>query len=279
MKSRLIICAIVSLFATFGAMAQTTELGNGNVKIEPNDATSNPMLTLDQQGAGDSSMEFNQSTMAAPFSVGVDGFDLNFKLTNTGILTGGVGSFQGDTFTMMQVWQPGIVDFNNQSRARAFLTHIQFIPFSVWTPIEFDDDFTPPGGYDQQNEFTVWTPTPTPAVFIAKVEGFYQINARTEFEYIDPAQLGPNGYVSIAIFVTTAGGTTAMHSQGNNLQMVDTIGGILFFNNAPNVSDVVYLQVGDMVDIRAWQSVEAGPGVMSLMVGTEKTYVSIHKIS
>ena len=171
------------------------------------------------------------------------------------------------------IYSSGIIDFDAQSRARAFLTHVQIIQSSVWTPIEFDDDFTAPAGYDQQGEFTLWTPAPTPAFFTATETGYYQINARTEHEYMDPAQPQP-GYVSIAIFVNGA-----IYAQGNNLQMIDRALEILNFNNAPNVSDVVLLKVGDVVEIRTWQSLDAGPGVTALIPGPEKTYVSIHKSS
>jgi len=119
----------------------------------------------------------------------------------------------------------------------------------------------------------VITPAPTPATFIPTQAGYYQINARTEYEILDPGQLMPSGYVSIAIFVNGI-----PYAQGNNLQMVDNAMGILHQNNAPNVSDVVFLQVGDIVEIMAWQSVD-GVGAVSLIPGPDKTYVSIHKSS
>ena len=172
------------------------------------------------------------------------------------------------------IYSSGIVDFDAQSRARAFLTHVQIIQSSVWTPIEFDDDFTPQTGYDQHGEFTLGTSMPpAPGFFKATETGYYQINARTEHVYMDPAQPQP-GYVSIAIFVNGA-----IYAQGNNLQMIDRSLDILDFNNAPNVSDVVFLRAGDVVEICTWQSLDGGPGVTALITGPEKTYVSIHKSS
>jgi hypothetical protein len=231
-----------------------------------------PHMMFDQPGPGDAFEWFTLSMLQLSYSEGVDVADSNFKITNTPVLTGGAGSAQGDGITMMQTFPAGIIDFNNQSRARAFLTHVQFIPFAVWTPIEFDDDFTLPGGYDQQNEFTPWTAA-NPAFFMPSVAGYYQVNSRTEYEFVDPAQLNPNGYVSIAIFVNGVS-----YAEGNNLQMITPAGDILWYNNAPNVSDVLYLVPGDVVDIRAYQTLD-GVGLVSLVFGPHKTYVSIHKVS
>ncbi len=228
--------------------------------------------TLNIFGSGTISTAVSGDTLTITGTSGADNLgnhtatqdlDLStFKLVGNGGSTGIV------------IHNSGIIDFDNQSRARAFLTHIQIVPFSVWTPIEFDDDFSPPGGYDQQGEFTLWTPAPTPAYFTVTVTGYYQINARTEYEYVDPAQLNPNGYVAIAIFVNGIN-----YAEGNKLQMITPASDVSWNNNAPNVSDAVYLQANDVVDIRAWQSLEAGPGAVSLLTGMEKTYVSIHKSS
>jgi hypothetical protein len=232
-----------------------------------------PHMMIDQPGPGDAFEWFTLSMAQLSYSEGIDAIDSNFKITNTPVLTGGAGSAQGDGITMMQTNPAGIVDLNNQSRARAFLTHIQGIPFGVWTPIEFDDDFTLPGGYDQQGEFTLWVAGATPATFIPTVAGYYQVNARTEYEFIDPVQPMIHGYVSIAIFIN---GTA--YAEGNNLQMIDSLGHILHWNNAPNVSDVLWLVPGDVVDIRALQMLDT-IGPVSLIPGTHKTYVSIHKVS
>ncbi len=245
-----------------------------DLHIQRNMPPAIPHIYLDQMGPGDAFTWYTLSMVGTQFAQGVDAADNSFKLTNSPALTSGAGSAQGDGVTIMAAGAAGIVDLNNQSRARAFLNHIQIVPFSVWLPIEYDDDFTPPGGYDQQGEFITWTPVPTPAFFTPMQEGYYQVNARTEIEYLDPAQLNPNGYVSIAIFVNGI-----PYAEGNNLQMVLPTGDILWYNNAPNVSDVVYLLPGDVVDIRVWQSVEAGPGVVALVTGQHKTYVSIHKSS
>ena len=51
-------------------------------------------------------------------------------------------------------------------------------------------------------------------------------------------------------------------------------------NNAPNVSDVVYLTPGQMIQIHAWWDTGFAAGaVADLVTGRHKTYVSVHKIS
>ena len=91
--------------------------------------------------------------------------------------------------------------------------------------------------------------------------------------------------ISIAIFKN---GTN--HSQGNNLQMVALTSPIgvpleppvlLDGNNAPNVSDVVYLVPGDVIEIRVFvgQAIPFPSGVPSLLAETQATYVSVHKLS
>jgi hypothetical protein len=202
------------------------------------------------------------------------------------MLTSGAGSTQGDGITLIQANQAGIVDFNNQSRVRAFLEPVSDPPHApqvilpgTWFPIEFDNDSMPRWGYDQHNEFTPWTPAGNPGYFTARVDGFHQVHARTEF--LLEGQPVPGGYVSIAIFVQTPGGPpSTIYAQGNNLQVVfiGPAGGPEWLpgNNAPNVSDVVWLKAGDVVTIHVYQTT----GVpLTLVPGHEKTYVSIHKDS
>jgi hypothetical protein len=251
--------------------------------IRDNAGSPQAQLILEQLGPtpGSAYQEYHLVPPAGPpnliFSTGVDSADNNFKTTNQPNLASGAPSSQGDGVTMLQAHPNGILDFNNQSRARASLNHGQNVMVG-WTPIEFDDDMTLPGGYDQQNEFTLWTSTPTPAFFQATEEGYYQVHARTVFDVLpqqEPQGLG--GYVSIAIYVNGV-----MYAQGNNLQILMSVlppeeWHWLTYNNAPNVSDVVYLMPGDQVEIYVYQ--DAVPGGIPLGVGPSQTYVSIHKDS
>jgi hypothetical protein len=217
------------------------------------------------------------------FTTGIDDSDDNFKMTKGSNL---LSSSYGDSQTMLLAHASGILDFNNQSRARAYLNHVQFIPSATWTPIEFDFDSPSPVGYDEQNEFTPWPAAPT-GNFIAKEEGYYQVHARTAYEWVmvEPPPLPhPFGHVSIRIVKTDAAGVKTVIAQGNNLMMLALLPSQdvleLLMNNAPNVSDVVYLRPGDMLEIEAWQDIDLNPlSLVSLYIGSDQTYVSIHKDS
>jgi hypothetical protein len=135
----------------------------------------------------------------------------------------------------------------------------------VWTPLPFGQKT-----FDEQNEFMIGNGT-----FIARSDGYYQVNARVEFNPSETMVFLPNGFVSIAIFKN---GT--VYAEGNNLQI--TLGTnppyqVLYHNNAPNVSDVLWLSAGDIVDIRVFQTYSAQPAFT--VPNHEKTYFSIHKSS
>jgi len=256
-------------------------------------------------GAGNTSVNYKTSALALDYSEGIDNTESSFKLCNTPALV--TPSAQSDATTMYRAFNSGIIDFNNQSRIRAYQKQNmalfagagQVIPGGIWTPIDFEMI-----SYDEQMEFTpAVTPPyspgggPAAAYFTATEDGYYQVNARTDFWLRDP-ETGEElysvyypGHVSIAIAVTNTAGMTFMYAQGNKLQ-----GSIpplaqqnsLPNNLAPNVSDVVYLLQGERISIWAWQDLW-GPG-LPLRVGPfaypglfapmpSQTYVSIHKSS
>ncbi len=220
------------------------------------------------------------------YSVGIFAPDLAYKVTNGPVLA---ATFQSDGVTMIRANQSGIIDQPNQSRNRAYQSvqdPAQIIPHAVWEPINFTMDAPLNFGWDEHNEFTVAPSSqaaipPTNAFFTATEEGYYQVNARTEFE-IDPGYpLNPGAYVSIAIYIDNGSGVWAQHAIGNNLQISFLIMPldefvILENNNAPNVADQVYLGIGHRVAIYVWQN----SGIpMPIRPGNALTYVSIHKES
>ena len=266
----------------------------------------NPQLTIENpSGAGFASQTF-LGTGIGNYNEGIVLADNTYILNNAPALSAG---FQSDGVTLMKAFPSGIVDLDNQSRARAFQKQNpmlpmgmgQVIPFGVWTPVDFDLL-----SYDEQGEFTLAvTPPysggggPAAAFFTATEEGYYQVNSRTNFMMIDlennfeelhfPAY---PGFVSIAIVVTDIAGVTSMYAQGNKLQGADNnVFGEwndLRNNLAPNVSDVVYLRKGETVEIWVWQDLapmglplETGPrpdpGLFVPM--RSQTYVSVHKSS
>ena len=195
-------------------------------------------------------------------------------------------------------WPSGIVDLNLQSRARWSLSFAQVIPQATWTPIEFDFDptLTDPDHFDAQAESVPGGPG-LPWTFIATEAGYYQVNSRTEYFNprvqdplgpvpAPPPPPGPGLGVSIAIFKIDITGTIAIHSQGNNLQwflFIPTMPPtelLLEANNAPNVSDVVFLLPGEAIQIHAWWDIGGvGTWIADLVAGKHKTYVSVHKLS
>ena len=263
-----------------------------------------PQLKVDNAtGAGNSSIGYGYT--GTSFAEGIDGSDGTFKLCNTNGLN---PSFQGDGTTMVRSFPSGIVDLNNQSRARAFqgpnpmkpFGWGQPIPFAAWTPVDYDNL-----SYDQQGEFMLapvppYSPAGGPAAsfFTATEDGYYQVNARTDFilmDYETQEEIHfPNypGYVSIAIFVTDVNGNTNMYAQGNKLQGADNNAGgwnDLRNNLAPNVSDVVFLQKGEKIEIWVWQNLWQNNPIPLRIFNPDdpafpgqpptQTYVSVHKVS
>ena len=255
-----------------------------------------------------------------PFVLGVDRanpFEIGtFKLQATSQL---MTAWQGDQLTIFRGFPNGIVDLNNQSRARAWQNSNPHLPVAspygqpiapgVWTPVFFDQT-----SYDQHAEFARLACPPVPAsggpagaFFKATQEGYYQVDARVDFawkeymvndlpEILDiPTLPIPGGYVSIAIVLTDAAGNTTMYAQGNKLQghsYYDPQGEAIPQNGlAPNVSDVVYCGVGDRIEIWVWQSVHTAPIPLRVLLtppddaglapvpAPTQVYVTVHKVS
>jgi hypothetical protein len=294
------------------------------------------MLESTTNLATDASMRFRMSNWAVyvpeqtpplmidDYSLGIFRTDMCFKLYRGSILA---TTTQGDAFSMWRSHPSGIYDLPNQSRVRADVTLIdwgswQLIPPTAWTPVNFTNPiigFNPPVPYppgmlfwDEQGEFTpaavpnqviipdaLGNPIPN-AWFMATEEGYYQVNARCEFEtdeyisgtppVVSAVFMRPNAYVSIAVYIELAGGgvTWLRFSTGNNLQVTNNVTiaspppefpdatGTMSNNNAPNVSDVVYLNPGDRVSIWVFHWAYTP---MMLRVGDDVLYFSIHKIS
>lgn len=300
----------------FVGIGQTPPCGMLNtwLTIYDNTGTTFPQFNIigGYTNGGDASMQYSLNGGEGPFySHGifddvVGGNDYNFKICNTFTLT---GPGYTDANTMMEIHgenpKAGIIDFNHQSRARVWQgpnpnpptpppilppTVGQPIPTGAWTPIDFDNR-----SYDEHFEYLLVTPPPysgggaaAAAYFTATEVGYYQVNARTEF-YLGGEEdlwwVAPDSYVSIAIFVSTDNGMTwNIYAQGNNLQIGQNSswnpGPDMYpsnkYNNAPNVSDVVYLQNQHRLAIYVWQNTGM---TLYLMSGNAITYCSVHKSS
>jgi hypothetical protein len=222
------------------------------------------------------------------FSAGINSVDMTYKLNFGPVL---IPSAQSDGSSMLRAFPTGIIDLPNQSRVRAYQSAQgwgQIINPSIWTPVNFDIDSPLSSGYDEQNEFTIapspFAPVPPEAAFfVATATGYYQVNSRVEFnlDYWQggPVQVNQNSYVSIAIYIGPGVGAGVSYAQGNNLGIgyLSPQGPILLVNNnAPNVSDVVYMMAGQVLSIWVYQSAITP---LNLIPGPSKVYVSIHKVS
>jgi hypothetical protein len=219
-------------------------------------------------------------------------------------------SAHSDNTSILNSTPSGIVDLPNQSRVRATVINIdwsswQLIQPNTWTPVNFTNPL--PGlplvagtpSWDEQVEFTVaispnQAVPPVNAFFTAQEDGFYQVNARCEFETDEYWENGsahqvfmrPNAYVAIAIYFDFQGQWLSF-AIGNHLQITNNTPlnqsplwedetETMFNNNAPNVSDIVYLQAGDRISIWVFHWAYTP---MMLRVGDNTLYLSIHKVS
>jgi hypothetical protein len=187
----------------------------------------------------------------------------------------------GDTINeAMLVRDDGIVDLNKQSRVRAHLrNHNQTIPAGTWVAVEFDNDSHLPVGYDEHDEFTVWTDTPEPtnAVFTATSAGYYQVNAGIEFYYFS-GTIEPNSHAEISIVVNRGAPphTSIVHT--SRYQMMPHIDSVPYYPGL-DISEIVKLEAGDEVIILALQNLVSSGGVVYILSSWSGTYVSIHKLS
>ncbi len=241
-----------------------------NLHNYENNAQINPASRIEQDGSGDAAQHF-YLTGEQSFSIGIDNSDSdNFRISSAANLGNISPPVYNEPTTMMRIHtennQYGIIDFNHQSRARVFLKDsVQIIPPLVWTQINFDS-----ANYDEHGEWAMNRPAGLSS-FVATHEGYYQVNARTEFIYEEEGF----GFCSIAIYKVGV-----MYSQGNNLHLT-------YFlqqgiegenNNAPNVSDVVYLQAGQSIQIYVYHN-DGFAGSLPIKKGSTQTYCSVHKIS
>ena len=253
-----------------------------NLHINENNTDISPALAVAQFGTGDAAMRYYLNDNGIQhLTTGIDNNDSkNFKISNTTFLT---GTTYTDANTMFRIHTEsdasgsnssiGITDINHQSRARVYLGAPQVIPQAVWMGVEFDM-LT----YDEHGEFIMGVPG-IPGQFVAKEDGYYQVNARAEFAPFEQILYG--GYVSIAIFKNGM-----PYAVGNNLQMTLQSEELMEKNNAPNVSDVLDLVAGDKIEIFVFQTFGAPSAILKVTDMTLPspetpaiTYVSIHKIS
>ena len=120
------------------------------------------------------------------------------------------------------------------------------------------------GAWDEQSEFDVTTNI---GRFTANAAGYYQVNSRVEVTLT--GTITNRTYITIII---RANGTD--YSYGNYLYTFATNNISPFLS--PIVSDIVYLNAGEYIEIYVLQNTGA---LGTMTTGSGKTYVSIHKLS
>lgn len=231
-----------------------------------------PPLIIEQSGNGNASALF-KVTSGQGISAGIDKDDnYNFKINNTDTLR---GTTYSDASTMMRIHTEtgnvGIVDFNNQSRTRVYRSGTnQSIPVSTETKVLFNSTT-----FDSKSEFDG-----TNYRFVAKVAGYYQVNGRVRFDMSPNGTVSnDNAYFSIAIYKYSSG-TSNPYSYGNRLGL--DLSGVnnnsIKNNSGLVVSDIIYLQAGEGVEIWVYQNANS-TGVDLINDTGSECYLSIHKVS
>jgi len=253
-----------SITATNFQVNGVSEFKNSLSSLRNNNSTAS-QIVVKQSGGGDATQHFNCS--GQDFSIGIDYSDnKNIKLCLSAELKGINYSDDGMAFRIhTEAGSDGIIDFNHQSRFRAYLNTPFVSTDSVWTQIPFDAE-----SYDEKAEYDSIGAGLTPYSATIREDGYYQINAR--YEYTDVVNGGVNpSFGSIAIYV---GGVP--YSQGNNLGLNDSNARTITETPGFLVSDVVYLTAGNLVSIYAYAN---GGAAYTISTGSDKTYFSCHKIS
>jgi hypothetical protein len=233
-----------------------------------NGQTQNPIIDIYGLANGDAALRFNYSGTNY-MMMGLDHSDnVNFKISTANSFNNNSTGYTASAL-MMQIHtesgSEGIIDFNHQSRARAYRNATQTISSGSDVKIQFNAE-----NFDEKAEFD----SGTNYRFTAKETGYYQVNARAEFDFSSLGIPGnTNSYVTIALYRSGS-----LYSYGSKLGLNNSDGtfNAIRNNNAPVISDIVYLEAGQYIEIYVYQNTGSNYNIIS---GSANTYVSIHKIS
>ncbi len=205
-----------------------------NLHLYENNTEVNSSLLVEQGGTGDATQRY-LLTGGQSITVGIDNDDNdNYKISNTTSLT---GTTYSDANTMLRVHteagSEGIIDFNNQSRARANRSAAQSIPNNTITIVQYNNE-----NYDSKSEYNTGTYT-----FTALEDGYYFVNAALTFQQTN--QLAITEYIYLAVYV-----------DGNNYAYLDRTPGTGNNNIIYMVkgTTIVYATAGQTIDIRVYQN-------------------------
>lgn len=233
-----------------------------------NGQTQYPIIDIYALVNGDANLRFNYNNNSYML-IGLDYSDNNnFKISRTNSFNTNSTGYTASALMMeihTESGSEGIIDFNHQSRARVYRNATQTINSGSWTKIQFNSE-----NFDEKSEFD----NSTNYRFTAKETGYYQINARTEFDFSSMGTPGnTNSYISIAIYHN---GSAYAYGSKLGLNNSDGTFNAIRNNNAPVVSDIIYLQAGEYIEIFVYQNTGSNYNIIS---GSTNTYFSVHKIS
>lgn len=270
------------VFKTNGAenmriVGQVTNRGNVGIGINApltklhlmqTTTTSTPQFRIEQgtSGAtGDASMLlYKNSGTPQQITFGIDaGDNNNLKLVNSSTLNN--SSTYNNASTLMRVHTEsgnvGIVDFNHQAKIRAYrntstLTAASGTAYKVqFNASTYSENIT--SDLTTNYRFTATSP------------GYYQVNSRVEISAW--GAIPSNGtYATILIKLNN----TDIISYGTAIGLDANLSTTTII--APNVSDVIYLNTNDYIEIFLLQN--SGQNA-TINYGSPNTYVSIHKLS
>lgn len=203
----------------------------------PSDHSSYILLKAPDNLVGQHSIEL-PATMPAENQV------LKVSTTDENVATLSWGNMEGTS-------QPSIV--------RAYLSEQQRVSDNTWTKINFDEK-----NFDLKNEFSDGT-------FTANEAGYYKVSGRVLFAINGVSVKGK--FIVSALFkngnVYSNGTKSAVSTNTNSTsQYIDD-------NNSSVISDIVYLNAGDTLELYVRQNTMA---VKLLAGGSSETYISIYKI-
>lgn len=248
-------------FYLFLSVAQQLNAFNasftGNVSVSQNDAQLQPQLEISQAGSGDSAILFDVHVAGLPdnVSIGLDNDDNdNFEISNSSTLT---GTTYSDENTLLRVHteagSEGIVDFNHQSRARAYLDDLWPINGLTWEQVNLSAET-----WDEKDEYD----NAVRFRFTALEEGYYVVDVQLWVEAVWnwEAQLRRNDVSVVHTHMAFYSASDLPESES-----------IIHIHDTVHLSATQYLEV--------WAYNDNPGGIAFITPGEDRSYFTVHKIS
>jgi len=246
----------VGFFAIYNisTLNATTASFFGNVSVKQTNTQLQPQLNILQLGAGDAAAFFGVG--ADNVSMGLDNSDNdNFEISNASTLTGTTYSDENTLLRLhTEAGSEGIIDFNHQSRARAYILEEPWaINGLTWEQVNFTGET-----WDEKNEYD----NATLFRFTALEEGYYAVDVQLWVEAVWnwEAQLRRND----ASVVWTH---MAFYTAGDLPEAESII----------HIHDTVFLSAAQYLEV--WVYNDNPGGIAFITPGEDKSYFTVHKVS